>query len=92
MDRLLSPYHRERSEQSPITYDPDNAALPEQGRHLHADAGVDLRRDPDVGYRELADDRSCGGSEEPGLGQSEREGRSGSDAGIVGVPRPGVQT
>ena len=66
--------------------------LPEQGLHVHAEAGVDLRGDPDVGYGELADDRLGGGSEEPGLGQSEREGGVGSDAGIVGVPRPGVQT
>ena len=72
--------------------DPHNALLPEQGLHVHADAGVDLRGDPDVGCGELAGDRPRGGSEKPGLGQSEREGGVGSDAGVVGMPRPGVQT
>ncbi len=59
---------------------------------MDADAIVDLRGDTDVSNCELADDWPCGGSEEPGLGQSEREGGVGSDAGIVGVPRPGIQT
>ncbi len=59
---------------------------------MHADEGVDLRGDSDVGYRELADDRPCGGSEEPGLGQGECEGGVGLDAGIVGGSRPGIQT
>ena len=57
-----------------------------------ADAIVDLRGDTDVGHGELADDRARGESEESGLGQGEREGRVGTDAWLMGIPGPGVET
>src|SRR5215213_4550970 len=90
----MSESHRRRPLVLPITspYHPNDAPLPEHRLHVHAYAGVDLWWDPDVGHGELADDQSCGGSEEPGLGQGEREGGIGPDARIVWPPRPGVET
>ena len=73
----LSPHH---------PHHPNNAALREQRTDLHADPSVDLGGDADVGHGQLADDRPGGGSEEPGLGQGQREGGVGADAGIVGIP------
>ena len=88
-----TPYHPYRPN-DPMTLDPHphNAALREQGADVYADAIVDLRGDADVGHGELADDRARGGSEKSRLGQGQRQGRVGTDAGLIGIPRPGVET